>query len=782
MSKQQQVVSLKEHLSLVLISILALAQYSHVDSNRSSPVYLISSFLIQVVILLVGVYYFRRTSARCEEQPAILPVIVLTGILSLLAEPLLRLIPNGSSAIEIVMVRAFKNEMLLLAMACCWRKYHPMLFVTSLFLFICSAALSPQVGLTVLLTVLYLASCTIWLIDRYLRRYKNTLQASQTRYSLKRFLLLSLLPVAVMLVLGVFRARSDTWSLEGFLPTSGGTGKSDNNAMEGIGNGDALVAGQENVQTFAPIDDAPFRESHKPSLYDAMTEKYGEAMKNKKQDRSIALSPSLSKEALPELHNQMKKMEESGRQFSTMRKKVKKKRNDIEDVDSKAILHVVGRVPLHLRMELYDFYDGASLIPAPDSNEEIKYALIEGEEFHWYQAFEKVFYEFFTAEESHVLKVVGLDSNVVPAPLHWTGIAIKDVNVESFYQSGQYRVVKLDRKSIPDLIPIHIRSRVLDERHFSSAQVLFSEYSEEQSTLPDFPEMEKVSRLARKITLGCDQRRDKVSAIVNYMRENYKYSQTPRGGLSDEEEEPDLSVSQFLFETKKGPDYDFAIATMLMLRSLNLPCRVVSGYYVDPENYNREKNHTSVYAEDVHFWCEVYLGGNVWHTLEPTPGYEKLAPPLSFYEKVYHAFIVLLSFIWSNLISIGLLLAVCGLLYWQRRPVLSIACYLNWKVCCQWLRYTSAKPEQILLFTRTLIDRFLRFNGHPRPNGIPMRKWMRDNFQFNEQENQQLSAFLNFLDESVYGTQDNQNGLKPDPYDLSRETVQLFYWSRFNRP
>ncbi|MAT14732.1 MAG: hypothetical protein CMJ46_05605 [Planctomyces sp.] len=786
MSAKSTPVTLREHLELGVMALLALGQYALVESGVRSPLSLGISILINATLLFGGIVYFRRVQAQCEDQPVLLPVIIVIGILSLALEPVFRLLPIGGSALEVVLVRGLKNEMLLFAMACCWRQWHPLTVVSSLFLFLFSMALSPSGPLTRLFLGLYLCATTYWLIARYLRRYAGTLHASHHQYSLKRFLVLALIPLAVIIVLGPFASGRTIWSLQGFFATSGGEGGRDQYAMGGIGNGDALVPGKENVQTFAPIDDAPFREDHKPSLYDSFSEEYGDAFKPKEQDRMIALPPQKSKDMLPELAREMKTMQQSGRQFSTLRNKTGRMRADIDDMNSKALFHVVGRVPLHLRMDIYDFYDGVELIPGEPTDDQIKYKLVEHDQFHWLEASENTVYDFFSAEESHVLKIVGIDTNIIPTPLHWTGIAIKDLEMRNFYKEGQYRVIHLDRDALPELIPIHIRSRVLDERHFDSAQVLYSGRQIRYLSVPDSPDMVKIKELSRQITRGHRRQRDQVEAIERYMRERYRHLDKLPEGIPDELSPGELSVSRFLFERKGGTDYEFATATMLLLRSLDISCRVVSGFYADPENYDRRKDHTSVFQEDVHFWCEVYLGGNIWNTLEPTPGYEKLAPPLSLYEKIEFALLMVVGWIAANWIGFLLTVLLASLLVWQRRPVLALLCWVDWKLRCAWLRLVPEHAERSLLFTRVLVDRFLRLSGHSRPAGVPLRKWITDSYQLSEKERQQLTEFLRSLDAAVYGTRTvDQNAISPsffpDPLRLSSDTIRHFSWSRFRR-
>jgi hypothetical protein len=105
---------------------------------------------------------------------------------------------------------------------------------------------------------------------------------------------------------------------------------------------------------------------------------------------------------------------------------------------------------------------------------------------------------------------------------------------------------------------------------------------------------------------------DEAIALQEYLRETYPYvlnSPSPDASLD--------FVDDFLFETKQGRCEHFATAMVVMLRSLNVPARLVSGYHVgdyDPvaQGY--------VYREDqAHTWVEAFFPGYGWIPFEPTP-------------------------------------------------------------------------------------------------------------------------------------------------------------------
>ena len=75
-------------------------------------------------------------------------------------------------------------------------------------------------------------------------------------------------------------------------------------------------------------------------------------------------------------------------------------------------------------------------------------------------------------------------------------------------------------------------------------------------------------------------------------------------------------VEDFLFNTKSGHCEYFASACALMLQSVQVPARLVNGYYGSDFNSMTGKNE--VRQRHAHSWVEVFLD-NRWQTLEPTP-------------------------------------------------------------------------------------------------------------------------------------------------------------------
>ena len=122
---------------------------------------------------------------------------------------------------------------------------------------------------------------------------------------------------------------------------------------------------------------------------------------------------------------------------------------------------------------------------------------------------------------------------------------------------------------------------------------------------------ERTKRLARSITRSAPTTYDKVKAIERYLADNFEYntdSPVPPEGQD--------AVDHFLFDTDVGFCEQFASATVIMLRTLGIPARVVGGF--TPGNRNAFTGYYEVKNSDAHTWVEVFFPGLGWYEFDPT--------------------------------------------------------------------------------------------------------------------------------------------------------------------
>jgi protein-glutamine gamma-glutamyltransferase len=127
------------------------------------------------------------------------------------------------------------------------------------------------------------------------------------------------------------------------------------------------------------------------------------------------------------------------------------------------------------------------------------------------------------------------------------------------------------------------------------------------------PEVDpRVPRLADEITHSAGNNYDKAAAIERYLRTRFGYTlDLPRTTPKD-------PIANFLFERKQGHCEYFASSMAVMLRTIGIPSRVVTGFRSD--EFNDLTSNYVVRAKDAHAWVEAYFSGYGWQTFDPTPG------------------------------------------------------------------------------------------------------------------------------------------------------------------
>ncbi len=120
-----------------------------------------------------------------------------------------------------------------------------------------------------------------------------------------------------------------------------------------------------------------------------------------------------------------------------------------------------------------------------------------------------------------------------------------------------------------------------------------------------------VIALAEEITADCTTEYDTVRAIEAYLHENYEYKRNPAPPTRSED------LLEHLIDTQEGYCTWFATAACMMLRSQGIPTRYVQGYRTALKGQTR----ALLDEDDQHAWCEAYISGYGWITVEASPGF-----------------------------------------------------------------------------------------------------------------------------------------------------------------
>ena len=115
-------------------------------------------------------------------------------------------------------------------------------------------------------------------------------------------------------------------------------------------------------------------------------------------------------------------------------------------------------------------------------------------------------------------------------------------------------------------------------------------------------------------------------ALEKYFANSGEFTYTLRMSTVDPSLDP---VEDFLINRKEGHCEYYASALTLLLRSVNIPARMVNGF--KGGDWNALTKVMNVRQKFAHSWVEVYLGDRnvnsstlpIWLTLDPTPGLER---------------------------------------------------------------------------------------------------------------------------------------------------------------
>ena len=125
----------------------------------------------------------------------------------------------------------------------------------------------------------------------------------------------------------------------------------------------------------------------------------------------------------------------------------------------------------------------------------------------------------------------------------------------------------------------------------------------------DLPE--RVKTLAEEWTRSAATPLERANVILKHLRTEYRYDLASPSGRFKQ------PLDHFLFESKRGHCEFYSTAMAIMLRTVGVPTRNVTGFVGG--TYNRFGRFYVVRQGDAHSWVEVYLEDEGWRTFDPTP-------------------------------------------------------------------------------------------------------------------------------------------------------------------
>ena len=478
-----------------------------------------------------------------------------------------------------------------------------------------------------------------WLMARYWDSIEEGFLVSKTASVLPlRLTILGGMGLGALGVLAWTSFSKDAANrLDGFMPTSGGNKQAESWARQGVGDGDMLIAAKDEAFTFGPVDSDLFLESETPSMYDLVSDLYGETPpKKRRYARAISLDNKIK-----ETEREASESKKNSKEFSAIRQpKPSDKKYEPKGTDSKAIAFVIGETPQWFRIESFDRFEDNVWIHSDeliDAKANKNPSMLSIQSKPWMQVLFPPPDLVYSVRERLATKIINFQSPRLLAPSLTTHVHIDRIDQVDFYSwTNDGQLMMPNRDYVPQLTVVH---QLYQIPHLHPLRVPGSPYQslshpktsggpQAVHGLGDW--IGSYTRLdprhqqpTQRVQVFLDRVLDalpsnatdwnRVEAIVGGLRK----FQCDMGATAPQD---CTDVVDYLLEQQRGPDYLMASAAAVMIRQLGIPCRLCTGFFASPKRLDRVARQTAIMPEDVHTWAEVHVHG-VWIAIEPTGSY-----------------------------------------------------------------------------------------------------------------------------------------------------------------
>jgi protein-glutamine gamma-glutamyltransferase len=151
-----------------------------------------------------------------------------------------------------------------------------------------------------------------------------------------------------------------------------------------------------------------------------------------------------------------------------------------------------------------------------------------------------------------------------------------------------------------------------DPRHADIADARHPHDPRWQARYTQLPPLSpRIGALAREVTTGSSDAWEAAQRLSAWLGRELTYTRALERPAGTD------PIEDFLFVRRAGNCEYFAAALAVMLRSLQIPARVVNGF--QRGEWNPYGGYFMVRLRDAHSWVEVYVDGAGWVTIDPSP-------------------------------------------------------------------------------------------------------------------------------------------------------------------
>jgi transglutaminase-like putative cysteine protease len=316
-------------------------------------------------------------------------------------------------------------------------------------------------------------------------------------------------------------------------------------------------------------------------------------------------------------------------------------------------------------------------------------------------------------DDHHRLKVADATDNVVPTPPNLARVRIQRVDKAEYYDWEYEGVLSLSgRKKTPPGVVVNTDCHTLDPGVLPAESFPTVGFNPAYVDVPESLTID-LTRIADKWAGHLPRGWSQVHAVLAKLRAEYSLDRQARAP-----EHHSHPVLWFLEESHRGPDYLFASAATLLLRSLGYPARFCLGYYAHPDKYDPATQHTPVSDDDLHLWPEVLLRDGQWLVVEPTPGYEVLPALKPWTERLADTLAFLGEWASRNAVWLSAAAALLGLTVVFRRRLADAIVTQTWRL------FPGRTWRVQALRAMKLLERRAVLAGQRRQAGETLTEWV----------------------------------------------------------
>lgn len=527
-------------------------------------------------------------------------------------------------------------------------------------------------------------------------------------------------------------------AIAGWMPFSGGDSWAFPWARDGVGDGENLVAAREKPQATGPVDSDLFLTSHQPSLFDMFDDVYGEPppVRNDRRQRAIALDVPVEQRTSGDQH--FADSEHAGRTFSTVRQAARRRR-PAADVAARAVVSVTGPMPVHLRLEVFERFDGRTWRrdEAGDGPSSLEH--VGGDWMAWLRQTEATTGAgAAAAADRHEIVIGTLRTPTLPLPTRPDRLRIDRIDRADFFRTGAAEVATLDGVDVPAGTSIQTDSAC------GGIDASGAPPGRPASATDHGPAWvrEVVASWGLPAAAGAPDDFTVASRIVGEL--SRRCTLDPAAVAPPE---CDDTLRHFLLESRRGPAYCFAGAATLLLRACGYQSRLAGGLYLSGARRDVRARRVIAATDDAHVWAEVADRTGRWIPVEATPGVRLRGPAMTWWQRVAALLQGLPSvgrLPLAGLVATLMAAAVLGLVAARTwRPLADALATLVWRIAI-------ARPHSCpLAVTWRLVEWRSWLAGRPRPAHETARGWYVE--ACHDPAEPVAAGFITALETAVYG-------------------------------